>query len=127
MGLKSLNALLTEGQKYGSDAAKMFARFGISTRDASGHVRSADDVLGSVADRMAQLPEGPQRAALALKLLGKAGADLVPVLQGGSAALAEARQEARDLGLVIDGDTIKAGDDLGDPIHPARRVQPVLA
>lgn len=114
VGLKSLNALLTEAQKYGSEASKEFARLGIRTRDASGHVRSADDVLGSIADKMAKLPEGPRRAALSLKLLGKAGADLVPVLQGGSAALAEARQEARDLGLVIDSDTIKAGDDLGD-------------
>ena len=113
VGLKSLNALLTEAQKYGSEASKEFARLGIRTRDASGHVRSADDVLGSI-DKMAKLPEGPRRAALSLKLLGKAGADLVPVLQGGSAALAEARQEARDLGLVIDSDTIKAGDDLGD-------------
>ena len=113
-GLKTLNTLLVEGQKYGSDASKMFARFGIATRDASGHVRSADDVLGSIADRMAQLPEGPRRAALATKLLGEAGAKLVPLLQGGSAALAEARQEARDLGLVIDEETIKAGDDLGD-------------
>lgn len=114
VGMKALNALLVDGQKYGSDASKMFHRFGVATRDASGHVRSADDVLGSIADRMARYPEGPQRAAMATKLLGEAGAKLVPLLQGGSAALAEARQEARDLGLVIDEETIKAGDDLGD-------------
>ncbi len=114
VGLKTLNTLLVEGQKYGSDASKMFHRFGIATRDASGHVRSADDVLGSIADRMARYPEGPRRAALATKLLGEAGAKLVPLLQGGASALAEARQEARDLGLVIDEETIKAGDDLGD-------------
>jgi len=114
VGMKTLNSLLTEAQKYGSDASKMFAKFGVATRDASGHVRSADDVLGSIADRMARYPEGPARAALATKLLGEAGAKLVPLLQGGSAALAEARQEARDLGLVIDEETIKAGDDLGD-------------
>lgn len=114
VGMKALNALLVEGQKYGSDASKMFHRFGIATRDASGHVRSADDVLASIADRMARYPEGPQRAAMATKLLGEAGAKLVPLLQGGSAALAEARQEARDLGLVIDEETIKATDDLGD-------------
>lgn len=116
VGLKTLNTLLVEGQKYGSDASKMFRRFGVATRDASGHVRSADDVLGSIADRMAQLPEGPKRAALATKLLGEAGAKLVPLLQGGSAALAEARQEARDLGLVLDEETIKAGDDVGDSL-----------
>jgi hypothetical protein len=122
VGLKSFNALLTEAQKYGSEASKEFARLGIRTRDASGHVRSADDVLGSIADKMAKLPEGPRRAALALKLLGKAGDDLVPVLQGGAAALAEARQEARDLGLVIDEETIKAGDDLGDSMTKLQAV-----
>ncbi len=122
VGLKSLNALLTEAQKYGSDASKMFARFGIATRDASGHVRSADDVLGSIADRMARYPEGPKRAALATKLLGEAGAKLVPLLQGGASALAEARQEARDLGLVIDEETIKAGDDLGDSMTKLQAV-----
>jgi len=122
VGLKSLNSLLSEAQRYGSEASKEFARLGIRTRDASGHVRSADDVLGSIADKMAKLPEGPRRAALSLKLLGKAGADLVPILQGGAAALAEARQEARDLGLVIDSDTIKAGDDLGDSMTKLQAV-----
>lgn len=121
-GIKTLNTLLTEGQKYGSDASKMFRRFGISTRDAAGHVRSADDVIGSIADRLAKYPEGPKRAAMATKLLGEAGAKLVPLLQGGSAALAEARQEARDLGLVLDEETIKAGDDLGDSMTKLQAV-----
>lgn len=122
VGLKTLNTLLVEGQKYGSEASKMFHRFGIATRDASGRVRSADDVLGSIADRLARYPEGPRRAAIATKLLGEAGAKLVPLLQGGAAALAEARQEARDLGLVIDSDTIKAGDDLGDSMTKLQAV-----
>ena len=42
VGLKSLNSLLTEAQKYGSEASKEFVRLGIRTRDASGHVRSAE-------------------------------------------------------------------------------------
>ena len=49
----------------------------------------------------------------------RGGAKLVPLLQGGASALAEARQEARDLGLVIDEETIKARATTSGQLHQA--------
>jgi hypothetical protein len=60
------------------------------------------------------MPDGARKVATAVDLFGKSGAALIPTLQAGRDGLAELRQEARELGIVLDKDTIAAGDDLGD-------------
>jgi hypothetical protein len=55
------------------------AQLGIKTRDASGKLRSTQDVLGDLAERFATMPDGPVKTAIAIDALGKSGADLIPL------------------------------------------------
>jgi hypothetical protein len=82
-----------------------FTALGIAVRDANGQMRPITDVMGDVADRLAAMPEGAQRTALAIRLLGRSGADLIPMLAGGSAGLRAMTQEADALGLTVSGRT----------------------
>ncbi len=67
-------------------AAEALQRLGVSATDSSGKLLSADAVMLQVADRFKQLPDGAEKTALALQLFGKAGAEMIPVLnQGGEA------------------------------------------
>jgi len=77
-----------------------FEAMGIAVRDGSGQLKSADRLLMEVADGMTTLSTDTERTALAQTLLGRSGAKLIPLLKQGSAAIAEQRQEARDLGLM---------------------------
>lgn len=113
-GLAILNKHLTAAKDGNEESQKTFAKLGIKIRDASGALKSADVVIGDVAEALSKLPEGPERTARAMDLFGRSGASLLPVLSEGREGLAKLRQEARDLGLVINVETIKAGDDLGD-------------
>jgi hypothetical protein len=70
--------------------------------------------FGKLADQMASMPDGAAKTALAIKKFGKSGAELIPMLNGGSKGLAEMRQEARDLGIVIDDKTGKAFEQFND-------------
>jgi lambda family phage tail tape measure protein len=48
---------------------------------------SSDKALKQIADRFADMPDGAQKAAAAVAIFGKSGAELIPLLNEGSAAM----------------------------------------
>lgn len=115
-GLKILNKNI-EGAATGSaELAKDFTRLGISTKNSDGSLRTADEVLFDLADKFQNMPDGAQKTASAMALLGKSGSDMIPLLNGGSTALRAAADEAREFGLVIDEDSAKLSEEFNDNI-----------
>jgi hypothetical protein len=88
-------------------AARTFTAMGISAADASGKLRPVSDVLGDIAQKFATYQDGAGKAALAMNLFGKTGAELIPILNMGRSGLADVEAEARRLGITIDSDTAK--------------------
>lgn len=82
-----LNKSIAEAGSGNKDAADAFRVLGISIRDAAGNTKTADVVLAEVADKFKLYEDGPEKAALALRLFGKSGADLIPLLNEGGRAL----------------------------------------
>lgn len=100
-----------DGQK---EAASIFDSLGISVADATGRLRPTEEVLGLLANRFASMEDGADKAALAQKLFGRAGIDLIPILSQGADGIARLTDEAEKLGAVYDGDTAKAAAELND-------------
>jgi len=96
------------------EAASAFRQLGVSVVGAGGKVRSADAILEDVAARFAAMPDGTRKTALAMEVFGRSGAGLLPMLSEGSDGLERMRARARELGIVLSGDTVAAGDALGD-------------
>ena len=84
-----LNKSLAEAAAGNKDAAEAFNVLGIAVKDTGGATRKTDEVLADIADRFAEYEDGPEKAALALKIFGKAGADIIPLLDDGGRALRE--------------------------------------
>ena len=80
-----------------SDAAAKFRQLGIELNGSEG----PNEVLQLVAERLAVLPDGFQKNALATELLGKSGAHILPALKEG---LAGAANEAKRLGTILDSE-----------------------
>ena len=112
-GLRKLSINMAAAASGSQEAAQTFRRLGVQITEG-GKLRAADSVLGDIAEKFKALPSGARKVALAVDLFGKSGASLIPTLSEGREGLAALRQEARDLGIVLDKDTIAAGDDLGD-------------
>lgn len=101
--------------KDGSEEqGKAFKKLGIHVTDAKGKLRGADDVMSDVAEHLSKMPDGAEKTALAMQFFGRAGAKMIPILNEGADGLAEMRQEARDLGLVMDDEAVKASEELND-------------
>lgn len=67
-----------------------------------------------LADRVAALASRNDQLALSQAALGRGGREFVNLLSQGSAGVAELSAQARELGAVIDDDTIARGDKLAD-------------
>jgi len=88
------------------DAQKAFEVLGISVRDASGQVKTSTQVFAELSDKFKNYTEGANEVALATALMGRSGADMIPVLNQGSAAVKKQAEEMAALGIVMDKDTV---------------------
>lgn len=114
--LKFLSRSAFEAFNGGKEASEVYKKLGVNVRGADGKVRPADDLLGELADKFAAMPDGVEKTAHALKVFGRSGTDMIPWLNGGSAGIAELRAEAHKLGIVLDADTAKLGEEFNDNI-----------
>lgn len=115
----SLGRLTRAQQKVAEGQAEMsglFNAIGVSATDAEGNIRKADEVFAEIADVFQALPDGAEKSALAMQLFGRSGADLIPLLNGGSVAIRGATKELEDFGGVIDNETAKAAEEFNDQI-----------
>lgn len=114
-GAKKLGSNMLEAASGNKEAAETFRLLGVAIKNPDGSLRAFDDVLGDVAETFAGLDDGLEKNALAAKGFGKAvGPDLIPLLNGGREGIAAMRQEARQLGIVISGETAKAAEEFND-------------
>jgi hypothetical protein len=112
--LGKLGKNLYQASEGNKTLSKSFSTMGIAVKDAHGKVRPVTDVLGDMADHFSTLPDGPKKTALAMAVMGRAGANMIPVLNQGRSRLEELRQEFKDTGAEIDGPTAAAFGNLND-------------
>lgn len=97
----------------GSESAQAaFAQLGVSITDqATGELRTAEEVFYDVIDALGQVENQTQRDAIAMDLMGKSAQDLNPLINQGSAALAAYAEEAEAVGYILDEEqTRKLGE-----------------
>jgi lambda family phage tail tape measure protein len=84
-----LNKSIAEAGQGSGAQSDAFKALGISVNDANGNLKTADVVMAEVADKFKTFKDGPEKVAIALALFGKAGADIIPVLNDGGDAMRE--------------------------------------
>lgn len=94
--------------------AEAFKRLQISTKNADGSLKGSNELLEEIAGRFASMEDGITKTALAQDLFGKSGIKLIPFLNQGADGLANMRDEAERLGLVISQETAEAADQFND-------------
>ena len=71
---------------------------GAALRAAGINATEANGALIELADLFSAMPDGVEKTALAVKLFGKAGMDMLPMLNLGSAGMQEAQEKAKAFG-----------------------------
>lgn len=81
---KSINTALSDTT---SNQAAMFEALGISLTKTNGEVKSTTEILYDMADVFETIPDGAQKAGLAMEIFGKSGAKMLNLFKGGSDAM----------------------------------------
>jgi hypothetical protein len=95
-GLTKLNVAMLDAADGNAATEAKFKRLGVSVKDAAGEVRPTAEVFKDLADRFADMPNGAEKAAAAVSIFGKAGAELIPMLNGGREAMEAFNYELSD-------------------------------
>lgn len=113
-GIKGLSQNITEANTGIGDGAQVFDALGISVKNADGSMKSTEVVLLQVADVFANLEDGAVKTALAVKLFGKSGMDMIPFLNQGAAGITQLTAEAERLGLKLTTETARSAEAFND-------------
>lgn len=100
----------------GKEQLEYFRALEVEFANADGTLRATDEVLADLADRFASLPDGSNKTAAAMALLGRSGAQLIPLLNSGSKGLAEMGLELENLGGVVTPEAAKQAEQFNDDL-----------
>lgn len=121
MGLKTLVQRMDEAANGTGKGGSMFARLGVSVQDATGKLRSQEQVFEDTVRALQRMPDGAEKARLATELFGRSGQELMPLLNGAAGGVDELMKKAHELGLVLNDETVDAGVKFTDTMDQAKR------
>ena len=86
-GLRKLAQTQGEAADGVKTYSEAYAKLGLSVKKADGSLKPSDQLLGEIADKFQDLPNGPEKAAIAMDIFGRSGSKLITLLNGGTEAL----------------------------------------
>jgi hypothetical protein len=103
---------LEAGGKISATTGQVYKDLGIKVLDAGGKVKSADELMLEAADAFKGMADGPEKAALSMKLFGKSGTDMLPMLNQGRAGIEAMMKAGKAQGDVMSNDQVAAAHKL---------------
>lgn len=125
VAIRKFQDTMSEARAGTSAAVQTFAELGISAERLTG--LGLDEQLGLIADRFREIRDPADQVRIAIDLFGRAGNELIPLLNKGSAGLQELMQRAEELGVVLDTKTAEAVDRATKRLETFRDVITVVA
>ena len=105
-----------------ASAKENFDRLGVSLKNDKGELKSLDVLLTESADAFRAMDNPTERTALAVKLFGRSGAEMLPMLMEGTEGIKKLREEFTSLGGEIDAKTAAEFEVLNDNVHRMQAV-----
>ena len=94
-GIKGMQRQILDLSQGSSTAVKTFEELGVSLEDIAG--KSTEQQFTILADAISRVENDSQRAALSMRVYGKAGSDLLPLMADGAKGIEAMREEAEQL------------------------------
>lgn len=114
--IEKLDKAALAAAQSGPKSQNAFRDLGVAVTEADGSLRSAKDIFDSVAQKFSTMPDGPLKTAEAIKIFGRAGAEMIPLLNEGGQKLGEMQAHFEALNAVVSGPTAAASEELKENI-----------
>jgi hypothetical protein len=120
--IKIMNRSLFEARDPGSEARKTLVDIGFAAKDLDKGLGPPSEAFLKIVDRLNAVEDPGVRAALALKVFGRGAAEILPLINAGSAEIREMEERSDALGATISNTAGVVGDEYGDAMKEARAV-----
>jgi len=118
-GLKGMQRQLLNAERGSKAAVDTLDDLGVTLDQLKG--LSPEDQFTTIVEALSRVEDPGRRAALSMQLFGRAGQELLPLIEGGAAGMAAMRKEAEGLGLAITQDQADDAAALADAWNRAKR------
>lgn len=110
-GMTSAMTMLLNRAKENGEG---FKELGVDVYDANGNIKQMDDLFYDTIGALNNIESEGERSRLMLETFGRSAMNVGEVVRKSSEELAQMRQEAHDLGIVMEEDTINFASDMND-------------
>ncbi|MCA9249810.1 MAG: phage tail tape measure protein, partial [Phycisphaerales bacterium] len=119
-GVRTMQRTVGDAEQGLSTAVDAFDALGLSVDQLQG--LSPEQQFTLIADRLSQITDPTLRASAAMDVFGRAGTQLIPLLENGVKGMAELRDQAKSLGLTISTQSAADAAKLTDTLNILWRV-----
>lgn len=119
-GVRTLQRSINDAERGLSTAEDALSDLGLTAEQLRGI--TPEEQFKLVAEALSRIEDPSKRAALAMQLLGRAGTQLLPLMQSGARGIEELQEQARSLGLTVSTETAKEAALLNDTLNILWRV-----
>jgi hypothetical protein len=120
-GMKTLTMAMDSAQSGTASSIENFKALGLTWEDGNGKLKSQEEMMNETIIALANMENGTEKARLATELFGKAGVDMMPMLNGGAEGIEELKNRAHELGVVMSDESVTAGVVLGDTMDDVKK------
>ncbi|AMV22327.1 hypothetical protein [Planctomyces sp. SH-PL14] len=110
----AMSRSLYSADEESKGAVESLRNLGLSVGDLKG--KSPDQALLAIAEALSRVEDPSRRTALAMKVFGKSGTELIPMLSGGRKGIEELVKSAEELGITMTTEDAQAAAALGDAL-----------
>ena len=114
--LEKFTRSVGDAQRGLKTQADIFRDLGVSITDVNGNTKDMDTLLREVSDGMSKLGSQSEKATAAANLFGRAGIQIVDVLDNGADAFDAYIKKAQDYGLILDEEGIRKSEKFNDTL-----------
>ena len=126
--LEKFTRSVGDAQRGLKTQADIFKDLGVEIEDATGNTKDMDTLLREVSDGMAGLQSQSEKATVAANLFGRAGIQVVDVLDNGGAAFDAYIEKAKAYGLILSEQGIRQSEKFNDTLSfITRQIQTATA
>lgn len=118
-GIKTMQRSINDAGRGLSTANDALTDLGLTFAQLSG--LSPEEQFKLIADRVSGIDDPTKKAAVAMQLFGRAGQQLIPLLDLGAKGMEDLQSQARDLGLTISQVDADAAAELTDSMNMFKR------
>ena len=102
---KNIKSMSSAAKGTGA-TAEAYKALGVEVKNSDGSLRDSQEVYWELIDALGQVDNETERDAMAMQILGKSAQELNPLIEAGSARMAELGQQAHEAGAVLSDDAL---------------------